>query len=504
MRPIILTLLLTACSAPAKQAANVESPGGEAGETAVSEAGPPAVVPSGERIGDRTPAPPVSPYAPPPLQWTVPPTAAPGVLPLLVAAQAPYPTTGLPPGPAPNPGISEKWKSEVGLTTYKSTIHFFDGKIVVGSNGDGWKDTSDPLDGVHILDPKGKLIKQIVPPGGDEKDANGVALTKDHVFFGTDQEILYKTDWSGSVLWKAKLKGDVEAAPALADLNGDTVLDVAVGSEGGVFYTIDGKSGKTLEKVTAASGGYGATGFLGAAALFDVTGDGVADAFVPCRDDVFRAIDGKKGTILWSHNGGSGMHGAPIIVDADGDGAMEVVFTEAYSDVFCADAKTGSIKWKATLENPDGGIEGLFSPVGWFPDASCALVSTAWWGSHEGVYCLAGDTGQIRWRYGHPKRNISSGAVIGDIDGKPGAEAVIGTEGGQVVALDAQGVPVWSQTLGGSIECTPTLADIDGDGLTEVLAAASNGSLYAFDTPGKAPAVIGYHRVDPTNSGVMP
>ena len=503
MRLIILTLALAACSGPGKESGHVQRP---AGETPEAEAEPTAPASSGERIGERTPAPPaVSPYAPPPLQWTVPPTAVPGVWPPpVVAAHAPYPTTSLPAGPAPNPGISEKWKTEVGLTTYKSTIHYFDGKIVVGSNGDGWKDTSDPLDGVHILDPKGKTIKQIVPPGTDEKDANGVALTKDHLFFGTDQEILYKTDWSGAVQWSAKLKGDVEAAPALADLNGDTVLDVAVGSEGGFFYTIDGKNGKTLDKVKAASGGYGATGFLGAAALFDVTGDGVADAFVPCRDDVFRAIDGKKGKILWTHSGTSGMHGAPIIVDADGDGSMEVVFTESYSDVYCADAKTGSVKWKATLENPDGGIEGLFSPVGWFPDASCALVSTAWWGSHEGVYCLAGDTGQITWRYGHPKRNITSGAVIGDIDGKPGAEAVIGTEGGQVVALDAQGVPVWSQTLGGSIECTPTLADIDGDGLTEVLAAASNGSLYAFDTPGKAPPVIGYHRVDPTNSGVMP
>lgn len=487
MRYIVLSLALAACSGHARDVEHVPAP--EEGPATDSEPIRPGST-GGDRIGERVPSPaPPAPLTPVP---TYPPYPSP-------------PAPAVSPPPTVNPGISEKWKAKVGLTTYRSTIHFFDGKVVVNSNGDGWKDQNDPLDGIHILDASsGASTLHISPPGTDEKDANGVALTKDFLVFGTDQDLLYKVDWTGSVLWQAQLAGDVEAAPALADFNGDTILDVAVGSEGGLFYTLNGKNGKTLKQVKATAGYYNSPAFVGAAALHDVTGDGVADIFVPSRDGQFRAIDGKKGKILWKHVGGSGMHGSPIVVDTDADGTMEVVFTESYSHVWCAHAKTGSIEWDIELTNPDGGIEGLFGPVGWYPDASCVLISTAWWASHEGVYCLSGSTGQILWRYDHYKRNISSGAAIGDIDGKPGEEAVVGTESGEVLALSSSGQVAWSQALGGPLECTPTIADIDADGLNEVLASANNGTLYAFDTPGKAPASIGYHRGSPHNTGVLP
>jgi len=447
------------------------------------------------RVGEREPSPspapapaPLAPYSP----WIAPPVYGPPggmATPVLTA---------------PSTGISVKWKAEIGVTTYKSTIHYHDGRIIVGSNGSSWKDSQDARDGLYILDPAdGSIDLQFVPPGTGEKDVNGVALGKDLIFLGTDQDNLYAVDWTGSVKWQTTLVGDVEAAPALADLDGDGKLDVAVGSEGGVMYGIGGKKGKTLWSVKATAGYYNSPAFVGAAALGDVTGDGIADVFVPSRDAVFRAIDGKTGKLLWSHQGGSGMHGAPILVDADGDGQLEVIFTESYSEVRSADASTGVIEWHVELTNPDGGIEGLFGPVGWYPEAGCALVSTAWWAASEGVYCLAGTSGAMLWRYNESKGNISSGAVVGDVDGQPGSEAVFGTESGKLVAVDTSGVPVRMYELGGAIECTPTLADIDGDGLVEILVASNDGFIRALETDGVAPPVIGYHRGDSHNAAVF-
>jgi hypothetical protein len=154
-----------------------------------------------------------------------------------------------------------------------------------------------------------------------------------------------------------------------------------------------------------------------------------------------------------------------------------------------------------SLEHPDGGIEGLFSPVTWHPELHCALLGTAWWQEQEGLYCV-GPQGML-WRWTEPAGNVTSGAVVGDVDGRPGLEVVFGTESGRLLALDSAGQPVWIVALGAPVECTPTLADIDGDGLTEVLVAANDGYLRAFETNGRAPAALGYHRGDGYNRGTL-
>jgi hypothetical protein len=107
------------------------------------------------------------------------------------------------------------------------------------------------------------------------------------------------------------------------------------------------------------------------------------------------------------------------------------------------------------------------------------------------------------WRWTEPTGNITSGAVVGDVDGRPGPEVVFGTESGRLLALDTAGQPVWTVSLGAPVECTPTLADIDGDGLTEVLVAVQDGFLRAYETAGRAPAALGYHRGDAYNRGTL-
>lgn len=397
----------------------------------------------------------------------------------------------------------EKWALHIGRTTYKTTLHVVDGKVIVGSNGDDWRAADDDADGVYVIDAaNGHLIRQIVPPGGGERDVNGVALAEDGALvFGTDQGTLYKTDAAGQVLWSASLGGDVEAAPALADFDRDGVLDVAVGAEDGDFFMIDGRTGKIRYRYPTGQGDYGQGGFLAPAALFDITGDGVPEIYAPGRDGELRAIDGGQAIVRWSDRRHSGMHSAPIIVDTDGDESVEVVYAESYSTIVAAEPASGRVVWQRELEHPGGGIEGLFGPLGWHPTARCVLVATAWWGEREGVYCV-GPKG-VRWRYEEPRQNITSGVVVGDVDGQPGQEAVFGTESGSVIAVDSMGKRVWSYPTGGPVECTPTLADIDQDGLLEVLVASNDGTLRALETAGKAPAAVGYHRGSPRNDGVL-
>lgn len=405
------------------------------------------------------------------------------------------PGSGLPTPPV-------KWSTTIGKTTYRSTIHVLDQRIVVNSNGDAWHSEKDLRDGLYVLSTQtGQVLAQIVPPGDDEKDVNGVALDHDTAYWGTDQGLLYRSDLRGNITWKANLGGDIEGAPVLADFNRDGVLDVAVGAEEGDFYAFSGRSGKLLFRFAPNPDDSWRPGFPTTAALFDATGDGVPDVFAPSRDVTMYAIDGASGELLWSRHHQSALHGAPIVVDTDGDGTLELVYTACYSELYAVDPRTGTEKWSAELEHPGLGIEGLFSPVGFHPQWGCVLIATAWWGEQEGLYCIS-EHG-VHWRYTEPTENISSGVVIGDVDGKPGAEAIFGTESGRVIAVDASGTPVWVHQAGGPIECTPTLADIDGDGLLEVIAADNSGQITAIETRGRAPAILGYYRGSPHNDGAL-
>lgn len=396
----------------------------------------------------------------------------------------------------------ELWRTRIGLTTYRSTIHVHDGKVIVNSNGNSFGEEKDALDGVYVLDAStGTLLEVLLPVGEGERDANGVAITKNRYIFGTDQEVLYSFDFTGRLIWLHKFSGDIEAAPALADFNRDGIDDIAVGIENHDFYVLSGKNGEIIHHIRTLIGDYDQTGYNATVALSDVTGDGIPEIFLPGRDNTMRTFDGESGEELWRDTRFSGMHSPPILVDVDGDGRLEIIYAESYSNVVVADAATGEPVWVVELEHPGRGIEGLFGPLTWLPERQCVLVGTAWWGTEEGLYCV-GEDGPL-WRFTVAKKNITSGAVIGDIDGKPGPEIVFGTEAGELVGLDLDGNKVWSFITGGPIEATPTLADLDGDGKTEILVASNDGLLTAVKTNGIEKPVLPYYRGGSKNTGVL-
>lgn len=393
-------------------------------------------------------------------------------------------------------GLSLLWSAQVGQTTFRSTMQLHKGKLVVPSNGRQLAGVNDRLDGVWILEAKtGKSIRQIVPPGGDEKDSNGVAVTDDAIFFGTDQERLYRYDWNGSKKWSLKLKGDPEAAPALADFNEDGKPDIVIGTDQGRIYAVNGESGKQLWEYATGKGDYGQSGVWGEAAVFDVTGDGISDAFVPARDQMLHALDGKTGAKLWNGWGGSGRWGAPIVIDGNNDGRMELYATESYGTLTSYDPSNGQHRWSASARI------GLKGPVGYFPSAQCVAIASAWFGQDEEVSCFDVRTGSKTWSFPIAEKNVTSGFVAGDINGTPGDELVFGTESGMLYALDLEGKVIWEESVGGPVEATPMLADVDGDEHTDIIVAVNDGFLRVYRSAGRPSPTIGHHRGGNANGG---
>ncbi len=91
------------------------------------------------------------------------------------------------------------------------------------------------------------------------------------------------------------------SSPRLSDLNKDGVKDIILGGGGLEFqhsdtamFALDGKTGKMLWHVGARDQ------IFGSAALMDITGDGIEEAFINGRSSELKAINGATGKVLWA------------------------------------------------------------------------------------------------------------------------------------------------------------------------------------------------------------
>ncbi len=396
--------------------------------------------------------------------------------------------------------LRAKWKAKVGLTTFRSTMVFTQGRIVIGTHGRSLDGKGESDDGVHVLDARtGKVVRVIPSPGTGDRDVGGVAVDGEDVYFGTDNGLLVGARLDGNVRWTAAIGGKVRPAPALGDLNGDGAVEVVVGDEKGRLHVYDSRTGRRLWQKQTGTNLYGNGGFIGAAALVDVDGDRRLDVVAGARDGVLRAYRGRDGHILWEVKRDSGMHASPSVGDFDGDGKPEVLAAWSYSDIGIFDAHTGAQRWSQELSLDSGGIEGLFgSPVP-LPGRPGVLVQgTSWWGNRDGIVGV----GAVQRTYRSTEGRVSSTAVVTDLDGDGTSEAILGTEAGDLVAVNADGQR-WILSHVGRIEAPAMLADVDGNGTFELLVAADD-HLLCFDTNSRTtPFISRFRGNDPHNTGQL-
>ena len=269
--------------------------------------------------------------------------------------------------------------------------------------------------------------------------------------------------------WVAVFKGlGSNSSPRLADLTGDGILDVVIGTGKNEWVAadtaviaLDGQNGKLLWQVGAPNQ------VVGSALFLEVTGDGIPDVFIGGRSAFMVGIDRRYGKLLWKYEPQEKATGAlkfahycffspQAIPDQTGDGIPDLLVanggnaqaspnTSQFRDpgvLMVINSKTGEIAAAAAM--PDG-RETYMSPV----------------------------------VHGFENSN-KLGVVIGT-----GGETIGGNLYrcllADVLKGDLSGAKALNYTGGHGFIAPPVLADITGDGTPDIVANNQGGIVFAFD-----------------------
>ncbi|MBI2900511.1 MAG: protein kinase, partial [Planctomycetes bacterium] len=141
-------------------------------------------------------------------------------------------------------------------------------------------------------------------------------------------------------LWSFKTEGPVIDRPALADLDGDGVLDCVIGSHDSKVYAISGRDGAKLWEFKTGSG------IESSPALADLNGDGVPDCVVGSDDSQIYAISGRDGAKLWEFMTLGAVSSSPALADLNGDGVPDCVAGSDDSKVYALSGRNGTKLWE--------------------------------------------------------------------------------------------------------------------------------------------------------------
>jgi len=272
---------------------------------------------------------------------------------------------------------------------------------------------------------------------------------------------LFNRSLSSNVKWSFSARSRILGFPALADVNGDGILEVVFGSDDHMVYAVRGSDGSV------------AWNFLtdgpmrSSPAVADVNRDGICEVVFGCEDSTVYALNGVDGRVVWAAKCDGPIRSAPAIGDIDCDGRVEVVVATYDSCLHAIDAESGELIWQSSHRGEKSGALVQSSPclVDLDGDGRMEVVT----GSASNHILVFDPDGSLRIMKEFEPPSFNASIAAADINGDRKVELVACADNGTVYVMNAECETLWSRIVGTRIRSSPVVGDVNGDGLMEVL-----------------------------------
>lgn len=379
--------------------------------------------------------------------------------------------------------------------SYTTKDKIFSSPVVGDINGDGILDVVVGSNDTSIHNVDGKTGRKHWSWRTDGPVLSSpllVDLTRDglpDIVAGSDDGKVYALNGDGQKIWTAPEDAkpgagqEFQSSPAAADLNGDGLKDIVIGSQSGRLYAFTGDRGWTLWQ----TGTIMKAGIFATPALADVNGDNISDALVGSLDNNFYCINGKNGWKMWHFTTKGPIKASAAVEDLDGDGKPEVILAGTDGSVYALHAGDGVELWRYESGVPIEASPQMSDVNGdGSPDVIVALTQGK-------LVAINGKNGLRIWEFDITGATLISSPVVHDLNGD-GVNDIIICDGNRVVHA-VSGVTGWELanfTLNAGVVSTPALADMNGDGQLDLILGVEDNNLVVLtiNTPSPVSKVV--------------
>jgi hypothetical protein len=283
-------------------------------------------------------------------------------------------------------------------------------------------------------------------------------------------------DGSGQVRWTLRFSDDVEPWSLITPQDGGS-RDILIHRHAGLIGLVHGPSILWERKANAA---IQATPLVAP----DAQGHPSVIEVAPWGNDVsLRAFDGAYGKILWSTKDNLSPNRGGTLADIDGTGQAEVVTvslpTQRRNQLIIYRPTDGTaIRAKETTVN--SWLSCTPAVADYRGNGKSDVAFSTW--DDRSIVMIDGRSGEILWRYDTGSPNMS-GVASADLDGDGLPDVVAATPGGYVYGLRGKdGALLWKTPIPGGAWSVPTVATLDPNAPPYVLVTSFTGGLYVLDS----------------------